>query len=518
MLNLALVFQNHMVLQRDKEISLWGIADRKAEINILVQEKVYSGCADEKGNWKIVVGPLEASFDETITISCADEKIILSDVQIGDVWLAGGQSNMEFFMRYDADFEQEKNVCNNPNIRFFDYPEVSYVGQIDEADYRKNFAKWRKADSDNLEWFSAVGYYFAKELYFNQNVPVGIIGCNWGGTPACAWMDEESIIKGKGDVFLQDYARDTQELNLDAYNRAFAGNPGNWKLDPLSDPFSDLLMRGLRLEEAIERITGQAPDFSQMDMSALMPSIGPKYERRPCGLYESMLKPLVPYGIKGFIYYQGETDGDTHPECYETLFPELINCWRGLWNESLPFLFVQLAPFGKWMTCDGKPYAIIREAQQKTADTVENTGMAVITDVGMEWDIHPKKKQPVGYRLALQAENKVYGQNVLCEAPTLSNAHIEGDMLVLTFENTGEGLYVLSDEGTITGIKVLNGDEEIDLFKAKVETKADKLFISNINMPGTDGQVVIGPGSFYSVNLYNSAGIPARPISWRITK
>lgn len=518
MLDVALVFQNHMVLQREKEISLWGITNKDAEINILVQGKKYSGYADKKGKWEIAVGPLETSFDENIIISCEDETIILSDVQIGDVWLAGGQSNMEFFMRYDADFEQEKDVCNNPNIRFFDYPEVSYVGQIDEADYRKNFAKWRKADSDNLEWFSAVGYYFAKEIQKNQNVPVGILGCNWGGTPACAWMDEESVMKGGGEAFLEDYQNAIEELDLDAYNQAFQSNSGGWKIDPFADPFSDLLMRGLGIEEVFEKIMGYVPDLSQMDMSAMQPVVGPKYERRPGGLYESMLKPLVPYGIKGFIYYQGETDGDTHPECYETLFPELINCWRKLWNENLPFLFVQLAPFGKWMTCDGKPYAIIREAQQKTADTVENTGMAVITDVGMEWDIHPKKKQPVGYRLALQAENKAYGQNVLCEAPTLSNVNIEGDVLVLTFENSGEGLYVISDEGTITGIQILTGNEEVNLMETKVETKADKLFIYNINMTGTDVQVVIGPRSFFTVNLYNSAGIPARPISWRLTK
>ena len=212
-------------------------------------------------------------------------------------------------------------------------------------------------------------------------------------------------------------------------------------MDQLADPFSDLMMFGTPIEEIFAKLsamgiglpTGDSADFP-------MPAMGPKYERRPAGLYESMLKPLVPYGIRGVIWYQGEAESATDPEGYQTLFPALIRDWRTLWNEDFPFLFVQLAPLEQWDTCNGTPFAIIRAVQQDTADTVPGTGMAVITDVGMKHDIHPKKKQPVGQRLALLAENKVYGEAVLCEAPTLSKVMVEEGRLILTFKYAGNGL------------------------------------------------------------------------------
>lgn len=501
-----------MILQRDKIISIWGTTDINDKVTIHFQDKAYIAHTDSDGNWKAEVGPLQVSFDEEMVIACGDERIILADVQVGDVWFAGGQSNMEFHMRYDADYEEELTKCENSNIRFFDYPEVSYVGQMDEADYLKNYGKWRKADAENLEWFSAVGYYFAKEIQANQNVPVGIIGCNWGGTPACSWMDEESIKRGGGEIFLTEYQSTIENLDIEEYNQAFANNPGSWKLDPFADMFSDMMMRGYGVEEIMEKLTGQKVELKEEDFASFMPLIGPKYERRPIGLYDSMLTQVAPYGISGFLYYQGETDGDTHPECYETLFPALIECWRNLWKEKLPFLFVQLAPFGRWMTCDGVPYAIIRAAQQKTVDTVENTGMAVISDVGMEWDIHPKKKQPVGFRLALLAENKVYGQDVLCEAPTLTEAHFEGDCLILKFENVGTGLYLSDGDKTLSGVSLYLGQKKINLDEIAAEIKANTAILHGIENNGSDVNIIIGEGGWYTVNLYNSANIPARPV------
>lgn len=511
MLKAALIFQNGMVLQRDKKISFWGTAEKNREISITLQGKTASGYSDENGNWSIMVGPLSASASEEVVVTCGDEKLCFSDVQVGDVWLAGGQSNMEFFMRYDADYEEELKLCENPNIRFFDYPEVSYEEQLDEADYFKNFAKWRKADSENLEWFSAVGYYFAKEIQANQNVPIGIIGCNWGGTPACAWMDEAAIKNGGGEVFLEEYAKAVENLDLEEYNKNFLNDPSGWKTDPFSDTFGDLLMRGFGIEDILEKITGKRPNPAEINMDEYNPVVGPKYERRPMGLYHSMLKQVVPYGLKGFLYYQGETDGDTHPECYEGMLSSLIECWRNLWKEKLPFLFVQLAPFGKWLNCDGTPYSIIRKAQQRVSETVENTGMAVISDVGMEWDIHPKKKQPVGYRLALQAENKVYGQSVVCEAPTLSEAAIKADTLVLHFDNVGEGLHIQSESGELTGIKLFSNAKQLDLNGMKANANGNIVTIYNIESVDSVRKVIFGDGGWYQINLYNSAGIPARP-------
>ena len=520
MLQAALIFQDHMILQRDKEVAIWGKADAGAQVTVTMQGKTASATADAEGDWKAACGPYEASFSEEMTIASGEKTLVFGDVQVGEVWLAGGQSNMEFHMRYDADMASEKEICTNDNIRFFDYPEVSYVGQIDEADYGKNYGFWRKAGPEHLERFSAVGYYFAKDLQKKYEVPIGIIGCNWGGSPACAWMSREAIIEGGGQVYLDEYEEAVKKLDLEEYEEDFRNNPMSFRVDQLADPIHDLMMFGCTQEDIDAKLVEMGMDPSQIDPSSFMPVPGPKWERRPSALYESMLSQVAPYGIRGVIWYQGETDGDCHPEIYQTLFPALIRNWRQLWNEEIPFLFVQIAPLDHWMFCFGEPYAVIRKAQQHTADTVSGTGMAVTSDVGMEFDIHPKKKQPVGHRLALLAENKVYGENVLCEAPTLSKAEVEEGKLVLTFAHAGDGLY-LSEEvpygqkvgkERLGGLQVFQDGQELENGSLKAQAEGDQVIIRSEQIhAGVPTQVKLAGTGWYLVNLYNSAGIPARP-------
>lgn len=520
MLQMALLFQDKMVLQRDKKVTVWGNANAGAQVKIIMQGKEICTEADDNGKWEAACGPFSTSFSEEMIVISGNEELILKDVQVGEVWLAGGQSNMEFHMRYDADMADEKESCMNSNIRFFDYPEVSYIGQIDEADYGKNYGFWRKAELDYLERFSAVGYYFAKELQQKYHIPIGIIGCNWGGTPACAWMSHDAIIEGGGQIYLDEYEEAVKNIDLAEYDSAFRSNPESWKTDLLASPISDMMMYGCTMEELGDRLMEMGIDLSKIDPSAFMPVMGPKYERRPSGLYGSMLCAVAPYSIRGVIWYQGETDGDCHPELYGTLFPALIKDWRKLWKEEFPFLFVQIAPLDCWMECTGDRYVEIREAQQKTEDSVTGTGMAVITDVGMESDIHPKKKQPVGHRLALLAQNKVYGDNILCEAPTLSEIEVKEGKLILSFVNEGDGLYLAETVpyGQKIGIEVFGGlqvfqnGQELDtsLMKAKAEGKNVYIFGEAIQA-GVHTEVKIARTGWYLVNLYNSAGIPARP-------
>lgn len=427
---------------------------------------------------------------------------------------------MEFHMRYDADMESEKEVCTNSNIRFFDYPEVSYVGQIEEADYGRFYGFWRKAEPDQLERFSAVGYYFARDLQKKYGVPVGIIGCNWGGTPACAWMPWEAVAEGGGQAYLDEYNEAVESLNLAEYDEKFRKNPGSWRVDQLSDSINDLMMYGCPMSQIEEKLMERGLDLSQIDWSALVPGTGPKYERRPSGLYESMLQPIAPYAIRGVIWYQGETDGDCHPEIYKSLFPALIKSWRELWDEELPFLFVQIAALEQWLECVGTPYVEIREAQQYTADTVPGTGMAVITDAGMRSDLHPKKKYPVGHRLALLAENKVYGEGVLCEAPTLSGVRAEDGRLILEFENTGDGLYLAGvlphgqkvDAGKFGGLQVFQDGVELNPEFLEAGACGNQVIVTgNVIRADVSTQVKIAKTGWYLVNLYNSEHIPARP-------
>ena len=518
MLKTALAFGDRMVLQREKTVAVWGTAEPSETVEVWMQGKRAAATSDTDGNWIAYCGPYETSFEETMTVRSGTEQLTFSQVQVGEVWLAGGQSNMEFHMRYDADFPSEQASCKNDNIRFFDYPEVSYVGQIDEADYTKEYGRWRRADPENLERFSAVGYYFARELQARLKVPVGIIGCNWGGTPACAWMSEEAIREGGGQIYLEEYAAALQKLDLEAYEAQFRQNPMSYQTDLLANPISDMMMFGCTPETFAAKLAELGVDLS--NMAALLPSVGPKYERRPSGLYESMLGQLVPYALRGFLYYQGETDGDTHPACYKTLFPALIRNWRELWREELPFLFVQIAPLERWMDCVGEHYVAIREAQQHTADTVPGTGMAVITDVGMQHDIHPKKKQPVGYRLALLAEKQVYGQEVLAEAPTLIDAELREGELILRFAHAGDGLSLRerlpygqsAQADRLGGLQVFRDGQLLEGEHLCAAVEGDRVILRSEQLRAeAETEVRLAKTGWYLVNLYNSAGLPARP-------
>ena len=527
MLKPALMFKDKAVLQRDKQISVWGEADPGAEILVNVQGQTAETKADADGKWCVKIGPLEVSFSEGMTIRSGGEEICLKDLMVGDVWLAGGQSNMEFHMRFDADVAAEKEVCANPAIRFFDYPEVSFVGQIDMADYGKNYGFWRDCDAENLERFSAVAYYCVKDLQKEYQIPFGILGCNWGGTPAMAWIPEE-IAASNGDKHrIEDYHRTLEAMDLEAYDQKFMSNPASFHTDLLGDPINDLIMFGCSPEESHPKIdellASKGIDPASIDSGNFLPAMGPKHEWRPAGVYESMLLPCVPYGIKGVLWYQGCSDSDyqADAEGYSKVFPALIHHWRKLWGEELPFLYVQLAPFGHWMDGTGKWYPITRAAQQLTADTVPNTGMAVITDVGMEWDIHPKKKQPVGHRLALLARNYVYGdKGVLCEAPTLKSVVVRDGEAILSFENAGKGLHLTETVpyGQVVGadkaggLKIFQNGEEVDLTGAHAETMTDQLIISCRTIRGdVSTRAEIAQTGWYLVNLYNSANIPARP-------
>jgi len=523
-LKAALLFGSNMVLQRDKPVAVWGTSVPDTRITVRMQGQETTTTADKYGNWSMRCGPFQLSFKEEMEICAGDEHLFYSNVQVGDVYLAGGQSNMEFHMRYDQDFAAEMDHCQNVDIRFFDYPEVSYPGQINEADYLKNYGFWRLAEPTQLERFSAVGYYFAKELQNRLHVPIGIVGCNWGGTPAAAWMSREAILSGGGALLLEEYEQIIKNLDLAKYDCFFQSDPASWRTDQLASPITDILMFGGSEEELLRNFEAIGLNMSQARPEDFRPVIGPKHERRPSGLYESMLCQVAPYTVRGILWYQGETDGDTHPELYDTLFPALIRDWRSLWGEKLPFLFVQIAPLGQWLDCIGENYVPVRDAQQHTADEVEGTGMAVISDIGAENDIHPKKKQPVGLRLALLAMDRIYGIPTLCEAPCLETVQVEDGRLTLCFSNSGSGLYLAhetpdgstSDETKLGGLQVFQEGRLLCANRLTACAQGEHVIITGDEIcEKKDTLVRLAKTGWFRVNLYNSADIPARPAEYR---
>jgi sialate O-acetylesterase len=220
-----------------------------------------------------------------------------------------------------------------------------------------------------------------------------------------------------------------------------------------------------------------------------------------------MLKQIAPYAVKGVIWYQGEAD-DEKAELYHRMFPSLIRCWRELWDDDFPFLFVQLAPFRHWMSCTGARYPELRAAQQWTADNVMNTAMAVITDAGCDWDIHPKNKRPVGERLALLAEHYVYGDDILCEAPRMCGISVNDSQITLEFDFAGDGLRLRGDR--LNSLEIYQGGYPIAYTSCKAEGNTVTVYGDEIQA-GMPTEARIACTDFYEVNVFNSAGIPARP-------
>ena len=494
MLKLPMIFGDHMVLQREKTVAVWGWADAGNAVRAeLTRNDEALGSAeaiaDEKGYWSLVLASQPAGRGLKLRVICGDEFIIFEDVLVGEVWIAGGQSNMEYWLNFDAEKEEVLSRPENPDIRFFDYPEISFEGELEAYDF-SDFGFWRRCNRDELPWFSAVGYYFAERLQSALNVPVGIVGCNWGGTNAACWMDEAYLRNTPGEVWFTDHAQRLTLMDQDDYQRWYLSEPKNIQNHPIPGDYPDILYPGWTLE-AQHR-------FMAEPKSRYDGVIGPLDPWRPCALYHLMLKQVAPYAARGVIWYQGESD-HPHAEIYDGVLTSMIRCWRDLWRDELPFLMVQLAPFEAWLGETGEKYPTLRACQQRVADSVPNVYLCANGDAGMRWDIHPKCKKPVGQRLALLALGHVYGKEMLCEAPRLKQVRREGSEAVLEFDHS-EGLHIVGD--ALPDLRV-NGQH----CPARIE--GETLAIA---LPMADRWAIEYAWSpYYEVNLYNGAGIPTLP-------
>lgn len=494
-MNTAQIFNDGMILQRDKSISVWGTGDQGALVSVEIQGHKAQNYVGADGKWSVTLEPLKVSKNETMRITDSKgQEILYKDIMVGDVWIAAGQSNMEFFMRWDKDLTTELSICKNDNIRFYDVPRV----QCDEIgkmrDY-SDFGFWRKCDEENLQYFSAVGYYFAKRINRDMDIPVGIIGCNCGGTRACCWMDE-AYVKEYGDIWNRDYLDGLKDIrDYDEAFRKFIDNPMMDKSKPFADPLADRLMKGVSREELFATFAKMGNLGGDV--------IGPWHEWRPSGLYHTMLETIIPYTAAGVIYYQGESD-DSHPDIYDQLLSGLIKNWRDEWQDQLPFIMTQLAPFG-----DGVAYPELREQQVKVAKNVKDVWLTSIGDVGHEYDIHPKEKQPVGTRLAMLALGHVYGKEILCDAPVVKECLKTSDKQVqIVFENTGKGLFL--KDNTIRALQIFEEGNFDQQLRYVADVEKDRIII-NIDDECEKLCIQFAKTPYYQVNIYNSAGIPAMP-------
>jgi sialate O-acetylesterase len=452
------LFGDGMVVQRDAPLVVWGRADPDEKVQVAATfasggsnvDKTVSTNADKNGNWKVLLGKFEIKtkagdppIKGTITLFTANNSVTIKDIYVGDVWVCSGQSNMEMKLSGCNHAKEDIAASTNPNIRLFTVPH-----KVAEEPQTEVNAKWVECGPDTAANFSAVAYYFGRDLQKAEGIPIGLIHTSWGGTLAEAWTP----------------------------HAALEANP---------------------------------------DLKAMVEKKPDKWNQNtPSSLYNGMIAPLLPFPIKGAIWYQGESNAGRAYQ-YRTLFPTMIESWRDSWKlPDLPFYFVQLAPWDSKFDPNVKQpadsaWAELREAQLLTSLKLPHTGMAVTTDTvpaKEAKDIHPKEKEPVGARLALCARALTYGEMIEYAGPLYDKLTVEGNKAVLSFKHIGKGLEAKGEK--LEGFTVAGEDKVFH--DAKAEIKGDKVVVT---CDQVDKPVAVRYAwtNFPIVNLFNKDGLPASP-------
>lgn len=499
----AAIFTDYMVLQQQKNIKIWGIGMDGLQLEVTLAEHV-STVRVQNGRWMAILPAMKAGGPYTLQIheqgaSFLQDPVEFQHVMIGEVWLAGGQSNMEYELQnavggkelLSAMPSDDSLVHNNYNqIRYYQAPKIAYR----DADYEQKLrsSKWQLCTSKNAASWSAVAYLYATHLAEELQVTIGIIGCNWGGTSASAWMDSETL---RSDLDTQSY--------LDDYFEAMKGKTLEDHIREREEYMDYAKVWDSKKEECY--LVNPEIDWNEileLCGECRWPGpMGPYCEFRPSGLYETMLKPLAPFALRGFIYYQGESD-DHKASIYYKLLRNMIGVWRREFEEdTLPFLFVQLPMFKNKLDPDRDSWAHIREAQMKVFNTVKNTGIAVILDCGTLGDIHPKDKREVAKRLALQAFYHVYGLPIVEQeafGPVFRDALPVSNGLLLHFKHAQDGL-ILKDELIRKDILILKN------------TVVDSSPINSSAMIDTGFEIADEYGHYYPASVVLSSDAQGEP-------
>lgn len=487
-------FGDGMVIQRDKPILICGTSSNSYPVTVTVG-KLLACCMPIDGYWECRFPPMNATEDIAIIAEQQQHILELHNVCIGDVWVAAGQSNMEFYLKYEKHWPLAKTSNKNSHIRYYTCPRVAYEGHtLNQA----NVGCWFDDCNKYLENFSAIGYWFAREVQPQIGVPIGIVSCNWGGTSASAWLPQSALKNKPLDIYLKDYLQAVKNKSFqELYEESMAG----WELQLNSDHLADWehVMRGMSRSEQRRRLIRTAHN-------PVVP-MGPFNKNRPGGLYESMVSQISKFPIKGILWYQGENDVH-HAEIYDVLFSKLIKTWRIAWNDELPFLFVQLTSFDHWMALNGEHFPDIRIKQELVSETVSNCWMVCSMDAGMKYDIHPKEKRIIGHRLALLAQNFVYHIPCLSEAPKIRQIDLEnGDTLICYFSFCGNGLHGKYSSKSLFRVTQENKTIRIK----KIEIGFDYIRLNLESKVSSNVHISFAQAPYANVTLYNSSNIPIRP-------
>jgi sialate O-acetylesterase len=476
-LTLPRVFSDHMVLQRDVPVKIWGWADPGQSVEVAFAGQKQTAKADASGKWTVTLDPLKASADAAdLTVAAGGQQVALKDVLVGEVWLCSGQSNMEWTLGGTHNAKEAIAAADYPQLRQFKVRLTTHPKPQNDLQ-----GEWVRCAPGTAANFTAVGYHFGLQLHKKLHVPIGLINSSWGGTRIEPWTDPEG----------------------------FAVSP---RLKDISDLIANA-DQVLRQNQAVKLNQIEAwvkQSREALEQRAELPAFpGPMPEHplsksdRPTAIYNAMIAPLVPYGIRGALWYQGESNNG-EGMLYLEKMKALISSWRRLWAAGdFPFLFVQLAPYRY-----NNPAALpgIWEAQA-AALSIPNTGMAVITDIGNVSDIHPRNKEEVGRRLSLWALAKTYGEEGLeYSGPMYQSMNVEGNKAILTFTHA-EGLKSL-DGKPLTWFTLAGEDRKFSEARAEIAGRTVVVTSDAVPQPVA---VRFGWHETAEPNLGNGAGLPASP-------
>jgi sialate O-acetylesterase len=612
------LIRDSMIVQRDAKIKIWGWAAPNEKVKVSFNKKDVKTKADAQGNWSVFLPAMKAGGPYTMSIA-ASNHIALKDVLIGDVWICTGQSNMVHQIAlHSVRYADEVANANYPQIRHFWVPNVANM-QGPQKDLPGGSWKW--ANPDDIGEFSAVAYFFAKQLYEKYHVPIGLINASWGGIPIEAMMSEDAFKEFPNILATLQKNKDTAYIN-GLSRRTFSSGPRpqqpqdkglieKW-FDPSYQPkgWKTITIPGYWEDQGVKDVDGVVWYRREIDVPASMTNVPAKVflgrivdadalyingkqvgnttymypqrryalpngtlkagknlfvirvtnnfgkggfvpdkpyqlitgkdtidlkgywdykvgqvtvraagfgggggggiaaQNQPGALYNAMIAPLVGYTMKGFVWYQGESNTGRAAE-YAKLQPAMIQDWRAKWNQpNAPFLYVQLPGFMDYTYVPTESqWAQFREAQLQSL-SVPNTGMAVAIDLG-EWnDIHPDRKKEVGERLALAAEKIAYGDNIVYSGPIYQSQQIDGNKITLTFSNVGSGL-ITNDGEEPAEFAIAGADKKFVWAKAKIED--DKVIVWNDDVTAPMYVRYAWADDPVNPNLYNKEGLPASP-------
>ncbi len=483
-LKLAALFSDNMVLQRDVPVPVWGWADKGQKVTVSFGKQAKTAMADAHGKWQLTLDAMPASAEPcTLSVSSSNPKseittLTCTNVLVGEVWLCSGQSNMQFGMAGTTDATQHIAQATDSLLRLFSVPNIPAETPQSDISNARGCVEWKVCLPETVRGFSAVAYFFGRDLRKDLKIPVGLIHSSWGGTPAEAWTSKDVL---EANPLLKQLIGDWDK-KIATYDPMKASESYKAALAKHADAAAKAKAEGT--PEPRKPALQSNPAMSQ---------------NRPANLFNGMIAPLVPYALKGAIWYQGESNAGRAKE-YQTLFPAMINCWRTVFNNSgMPFLFVQIAPHNGM--CPE-----IREAQFLTSQRVKNTAMAVITDHGTAGDIHPKQKEPVGARLALAARAIAYGEKIEFSGPVYKSMKVKNGKVILTFTHLGDGL--VAKEGALKGFAIAGADKKFVPATAEISGKTIIVASDKVTAPVA---VRFGWANVPDVNLFNKNDLPATP-------